>query len=136
MIKKQLENIHTAIGNGYRVWISAKVTTKILYSNPKTHFCKRKWVNTPMIKIINPLGKQLTPGKTGIYQLMIKRKVYRIDAYQCLHFSLWIDQIDPDTKDPIEQAYLGYRDKAKVYYRDDSLCKKQTQQNFDMDCPF
>lgn len=136
MIKKQLENIHIAIENGYRVWISAKVTTKILYSNPKTKYCKRKWVNTPMIKIINPLGKRLTPGKTGIYQLMIKRRVIRIDAYQVKHFKLWIDQIDPDTQDSIERRYIGYRDKAKVFYSDKATCENQTQQNLDMDCPF
>ena len=136
MVKKQLENIHTAIENGYRVWISAKVTTKILYFNPNTKYCKRKWVNTPMIKIINPLGKRLTPGKTGIYQLMIKRKVIRIDAFQVKHFQLWIDQIDPDTDDPIESRYIGYRDKAKIFYSNKATCKNTAQQNLDMDCPF
>jgi hypothetical protein len=135
MIKKQLKNIWVAIDSGYRVWLSNKATKQLSHIMPNG-YKMYKWVNTPTIKIINPLGKRLAIGKNGIYQLMIKRKRYKIDAYQCLHFSLWIDQIDPDTQDSIEQAYLGYRDKAKVYYRDDSTCKKQTQQNFDMDCPF
>jgi hypothetical protein len=135
MIKKQLENIWMAIDNGYMVWIGNNATKEFHHARPNG-YKMYKWVNTPMIKIINPLGKQLTPGKTGIYQLMIKRRVIRIDAYQVKHFKLWIDQIDPGTQDSIESRYIGYRDKAKVFYTDKATCKNQTQQNFDMDCPF
>jgi hypothetical protein len=136
MIKRQLENIHTAIENGYRVWLGNTATREIIAVNERNKYCARKWVNTPTIKILNPYGKQLIIGTTGQYRLKINKRIYRIDPYQVKHFSLWIDQIDPDTNDPIEQAYIGYRDKAKVYYRDDPTFKKQTQQNFDMDCPF
>ena len=136
MIKKQLENIWTAIDNGYMVWLSTKPYRKIIAVNAKNKYCVRQWAHTPMIKIINPLGKQLTIGVNGLYRLKINKKEYKIDPFQIKHFQLWIDQIDPDTDDPIESRYIGYRDKAKVFHSNKATCKNTAQQNLDMDCPF